>query len=301
MNDRDFSYRVARLVRIDDLQLDETAYGASSPQVPRHFHERGLIALVVRGSLMHETRGRRTNLVAGNVVCLPPGEPHAVSLPNAARVFSLEVGADWLTDIAGSSGFPVDRLRAREQWLAGAAVRLYHRFIGAPNEPRVDLEELAIAMFAAPMDLRTRSRTRTPRTVPTWIRRARELVADRACESLRLSVVAREVGVHPVTLSRTFRSSYGVTMSAFLQERRLELASTALATSDLPVAAIALTHGFADHAHFSRTFRRSVGMTPSAFRAALGRRARHGRGADAARERKPVVTFRASDARIFVA
>jgi AraC family transcriptional regulator len=299
---KDFHYTVSRVMRVGDLQLDQTEFGAPSPPVPRHFHERGLIAFVLRGHVVDENRGRRTTLLPGNVLFLPPGEPHAVSLlSTAGRVFSIEVGTDWLANALGGRGeFPVDRLRLQEPWVSGAAARLYHCFSAGPNACSVKLEELVQSLFCQPLN----AGEPVQRPAPRWLRRAMEVVADRSHEPIRMRDVAAEVGVHPVTLSRSFHSSYGMTLSAFLQRRRLELARVALATSDLHIGAIALAHGFADHAHFTRTFRRFVGMAPSAYRAALrpGRPRRpHVTALGRLRPCPGLVSFRASDAKIFAA
>lgn len=285
---------------MDDLQLDETEFGASAPPVPRHFHARGLIALVVQGPIVDENRGRRLTLLPGNVLSLPPGEPHAVScLTAAARVFTLEAGTGWLAGAFGDGGeFPIDRLRSQEPWVSGAAARLYHRFIrGAVAD--LELEELILPLFSPPVG----ASESLCRPAPIWLRRALELVADRAHEPIRMREIATEVGVHAVTLSRSFRSSYGTTMSAFVQKRRLELACVTLANSELSIGAVGLAHGFADHAHFSRTFRRYVGMTPTAYRTALRRGARRSGifAHDLGRSRARLQTFRASDAGIFAA
>jgi AraC family transcriptional regulator len=51
-----------------------------------------------------------------------------------------------------------------------------------------------------------------------------------------------------------------------VRKLRIEFACHRLATSDTPLADIALTAGFSDQSHFSNTFKRYTGMTPAAFR-----------------------------------
>jgi AraC family transcriptional regulator len=78
--------------------------------------------------------------------------------------------------------------------------------------------------------------------------------------------------VHPVTLARAFRRSFGCTVGEYLRRLRIERATEQLAGGDTPLAEIALAAGFADQSHFSNVFRRRTGMSPSAFRrAARGR------------------------------
>jgi AraC family transcriptional regulator len=75
-------------------------------------------------------------------------------------------------------------------------------------------------------------------------------------------------------LARLFRQRFGYSMGEFVRRQRIAWACGQLARSDAPIAAIALTAGFADQAHFTRTFRRVTGCTPSWYR----RRVTHASG-----------------------
>ena len=81
-----------------------------------------------------------------------------------------------------------------------------------------------------------------------------------------LAELAAGVGVHPVTLARAFRRTFGCTIGEYLRRLRIERAAEQLATGTQPLAEIALAAGFADQSHFSNVFRRRVGMSPSAYR-----------------------------------
>ena len=299
---RDFEYRVRRCVRIGDLQIDETEHSTRDAPLPRHFHERALIALPIRGVVVSHGAGGRARLLSGAISFLPPGETHAVSFdtPNA-RIFSVEVGHHWLCATLGSeSASFIDRVRSNDSWIAGAVVRLYRRFSQNPLEGDLTLEEHVMDIVARQ---RTPTRVRVHRQPPPWLRNARDLVVDKPCEAWRFRDLATVVGVHPVTLSRAFAETYGRTLSSFVQQRRVAWARTALTNSDLPVGGVALAAGFSDHAHFSRTFRRLVGMTPTAYRDAL--RPDHRRPTHVGalrRERsgvRPARSLPASDSRIF--
>src|SRR5205085_10888531 len=53
-----------------------------------------------------------------------------------------------------------------------------------------------------------------------WARRVRERINAEFSESVRIAAIAREEGVHPVYLARSFRQHYGCTISSYLQRRR---------------------------------------------------------------------------------
>jgi AraC-like DNA-binding protein len=65
------------------------------------------------------------------------------------------------------------------------------------------------------------------------------------------------------------RKRTGKTVQEWIIERKLVEARKLLAESDLPVASVARSVGFADPAYFTRMFTREVGMPPRRWRAGL--------------------------------
>jgi AraC-like DNA-binding protein len=78
--------------------------------------------------------------------------------------------------------------------------------------------------------------------------------------------VSARIGILSKTLNRRFQSSLGLTPKRFARVRRLQrvLASIVNARDDGWVET-ALTHGYADQAHFVHDFRELTGLTPSTY------------------------------------
>jgi AraC family transcriptional regulator len=81
-----------------------------------------------------------------------------------------------------------------------------------------------------------------------------------------LTSVAREFGVHPVHLARSFRRFLGCTFSDYVAKLRIRRALELLLIENQAIVDVANACGFADHAHLSRTFKKVTGLTPRAFR-----------------------------------
>ena len=115
-------------------------------------------------------------------------------------------------------------------------------------------------------------RTSTVRhiTPPAWLTRAKDLLHDCAFESLKLSQIARDVGVHPAQLSREFRNFFKVTPGEYLRELKVDAAAKRLTETNMALADVAHCSGFADQAHFTRVFQRHRRMSPSAYRRSAG-------------------------------
>jgi AraC family transcriptional regulator len=106
---------------------------------------------------------------------------------------------------------------------------------------------------------------RTARAKP-WLRDVHDLVRDSAPARYSLGELAETAGVHPVTLARSFKRSYGRTVQEYGRAVRLDWAARQLA-SDVPIARVACEAGFADQSHFTRAFRKHTGVTPGRYRA----------------------------------
>jgi AraC family transcriptional regulator len=92
--------------------------------------------------------------------------------------------------------------------------------------------------------------------------------------------------VHPAHLARVFRRHFGSSPGGYVRRLRIERAQVALATTDEPIAAIALSAGFASQAHFTHAFHRMVGIPPGTYRRQLRGDPERAKSASAARNAK---------------
>lgn len=80
------------------------------------------------------------------------------------------------------------------------------------------------------------------------------------------SAAAAESGLSRAYFQKAFTRAYDVSPSEYAQSIRLDLAREILATTDMPIRAVALKCGFREEAHFYHFFRKRTGITPGAFR-----------------------------------
>ena len=116
-----------------------------------------------------------------------------------------------------------------------------------------------------------RSERRAPRPgglAPWQERRAKELIDACLANDISLAELAQECDLSVAQFARAFKRSTGLPPYRYLLERRMEHARTLLLFSDLPLADVAITCGFADQSHFTKAFQKRVGSSPGAFRAA---------------------------------
>lgn len=92
---------------------------------------------------------------------------------------------------------------------------------------------------------------------------AMELIRDRLSDpELTVSELADVCGVTAVSLNRSFHSLYGVPVSQYLLNRRMERAKELLLNSSNTVGEVAKAVGFGDIYAFSHAFTRLFGVSP---------------------------------------
>jgi len=236
---------------------------ASKPplEVPDHTHETAHLVLVLDGPYVTGAErpepGRAPVLVYN-----PPHTTHRDRFGDNEGVFFTLSISDRRLDEVGSARLPARPIA----FASGPAVRIARRLVRAfatwPPRSTSRAEALCLGLLVELLDDAPGSRPRPPE----WLRAAREDLATRVDEPLRLGALAARAGVHPVHLARAFQRFYGRTPGAFLRERRLAAATLLLRDTGLPIVEIALRTGFADQSHFTRRFTQVHGVAPAAWR-----------------------------------
>jgi len=83
---------------------------------------------------------------------------------------------------------------------------------------------------------------------------------------LSLHVQAEKTGVNPSYLSALFKKETGVTLTEYVNRRRIEYAVFLLNSTNMQIQTIAQHCGMPDVNHFTRTFKRFTGKTPTQYR-----------------------------------
>lgn len=93
----------------------------------------------------------------------------------------------------------------------------------------------------------------------------RMLTADLS-KRTTVNALAEQFGVSPSTFKLYFERIYGVGVSAYMKQKRMELARHLLTDSRCSVGEISLACGYANPGKFSEVFRKENGITPLEYR-----------------------------------
>jgi AraC family transcriptional regulator len=256
---------IRRSARFDTLVLNEVVYPAGF-KIGWHSHELAAFALTLRGSSTEAFADSRFDRTEEGLLLRPAGERHWDSISDrGAKCFVMELNPAWSDDLPQLG--PV--LRRPSFYRLGAmrilAQRAYWEWLQEDSASQIAIPALALEMAA---HLIRESEPRKTGQPPLWLRRVRQRLDEGFANTPTLAELAGIGGVHPTHLARSFRRHFSVSIGDYLRRRRVDAASAMLTRPGLSLTEIALSTGFANHAHFATVFKRATGWTPREFRRA---------------------------------
>lgn len=231
--------------------------------VPTHVHEDAHFILALDGGYCSLAQDPRTPRDAafgpGALVWNPPGVEHRDCFEKPGGRF---LSVSFMPPEGAAQGDP---LRLREHQAGTAARRLVGRLARLAAGDEIAVEGLVLDMAAAVLSAAELDED----PAPEWLMQADEMIWD-LCNRAGLEVrqVAREVGVHPVSLARRYRRHFGRSPASAIRMARADRAAGLVARGvDLAEAAVRM--GYADQSHLTRDFGAIYGLTPARYRAAF--------------------------------
>ena len=258
--------RIGAAPGLDGMELLVAHYW--SHRFAPHAHDGYVVALIEQGAERFRCRGDELLAPAGSIIVIPPGEVHTGERGDAAgwsyRAFYPDASRIDALGAQLGAGRPRFARTLIDDPALFAALRRAHRTLLDAADP---LRAQASWTETFGDLLRRHARpgpVREPGAAHRAVARARELL--HGAGPLTLEAIAREVGLSPWQLSRTFRRETGMSLPAYRNHVRLAQARQAL-RSRRSLAEVAALLGFADQAHFTRQFKRAFGITPGRYRA----------------------------------
>ncbi len=237
--------------------------------VPLHTHDNASFGVVLSGSYVSSADGAGPVCSGPTLIFNPAGTTHRDSFMLANGHFlavsisddSLRVAMDWAALPSAATAFA-----------SGDGVTAALRFVQLCTAPGIasysTMEAMCWELLSTVSGVNLWPDEDRPST-PSWIGRARELLHDRCSDSLQMTEMAQQLGVHPVYFARAFRQVFRCTPGEYRMRCRLRDAMALMRNAGTPLSDIALNAGFFDQSHFSTSFRKHFGMPPQAYRRQL--------------------------------
>jgi AraC family transcriptional regulator len=239
---------------------------APRQRLSSHAHELASATIVLRGGVTERVGQQRFECGLDRLLVRPASVVHSNAYwESGAECVIIGARPEWIaTDTIARAVFGAPVLSSTPASRAvGQRIR---RELGiGDTASTLAIEGLAFELVAAAARA---LRDPSERTAPRWLRTVRERLHDDFASMIRLHVIARAAGVHPVHLTRAFRRCFGCSPGEYVRERRIDHACRLLAESDRPITTVALEAGFSSPSHFATAFRRVTGSSPREYRVA---------------------------------
>jgi AraC-like DNA-binding protein len=199
-----------------------------------------------------------------SVIMKPAGAVHSNRLGDTgARSLVLEFDPEWLAGVGAAT--PAQMRVSTSVPAAAIVLRLRKTLLDAATPGNAKpVEDGVIDLIEL---LESEARRFAPTATHTGIPDAvREHIERDPCASDKFEQLAGELGVHQVSLSRSFRHRFGRTPVEHRRLLRIQRAAEWIASSRTPLAHVAIRAGFSDQSHLTRAFSRDLGVSPGQFR-----------------------------------
>ena len=208
--------------------------------------------------------------IPGLATIVPAGHPTSWLVDGELDVVTLSISSSSLNTAPGRDQF--DRMRFAFSDPLGVA--LTRQVLSELYQPATDerdvyvttlVDALRAHMVRGPMRP-TESSFPTSDFSAYRIHHVMNGVLQRPEADHSIEALAAEAGLTPSHFCRVFKRATGLSPHQYVIKARLERAQQMLGGSDLSIAQVADSLGFASQSHFTRAFRTFTGQTPSAWR-----------------------------------
>jgi AraC family transcriptional regulator len=187
--------------------------------------------------------------------------------PHAIRVLAV---APSLVDESFGTSVDFDRLfldAFLDEQVSGALADLWRLSIAVPASATLARDEHLLEILVRLREVSGQEPQRARGGLSgQHARKATEMIADGADQTLRLSTLAQAVGLSPFHFVRAFKRTLGVSPKRFQKLVRLQRACELLRDKRLSILQVALAVGYGSGQALARVFRQELGISPETMR-----------------------------------
>jgi len=209
------------------------------------------LTMVVKGELSYLVNNEHILLQSNDVILLPPGTVRSrFERDNTVNYISFNFYTDEKIDL------PLLMKGA----LTGEILSLFTAFTPQYLSGQTRGKEKASNIVGYILEVLTEFNISISRN--HHIRKAIKYINEHVSEPITLTDLASVLHLTREYTANIFKKETGMTVSAFVNDRKLSLASDMLRSGDVSIGEIAKSLGYENYGYFSRIFKKKFGISP---------------------------------------
>jgi AraC-like DNA-binding protein len=225
-----------------------------------HCHENSFFAYFLKGGNYEYRKDKEIKCEPGTLLFYKAMEPHCnKNYATGSKIFHVEIDNGWFyeneLETRKVDADKIDQLKAKNIF-----THIVDEFFIRDELSGDSIENLLIYLW------NSLSRTQSIMKAPLWVQRFNNIKLDLSEKKITLVEVARELNIHPVTLSKEFPEYYHSSFGDYMRQLRIEKSLSLLSKKNISINEIAFSCGFSDTSNYIRSFRKVKGITPNAYR-----------------------------------
>ncbi|RFM30858.1 helix-turn-helix domain-containing protein [Chitinophaga silvisoli] len=217
-----------------------------------HYHSNPHFSHILCGGSKELVKGQSDLNVVGEGLYYYPGIPHQnVGYQEGTRIFNLELEAGFFKQYELEVPPPSLMFDEQAQLNAKGLIRAMKEHYLHDEQSQMAIEQICISLIQPDEKL-----------FPEWVPKIKAVMQDYWDQPLSLPQLAKELGLHPVTISKYFSKYFNCSAGEYLRRIKVERAVGLIRSGQNSLTEVAYQCGFADQAHFTKMFQRITGMLP---------------------------------------
>ena len=253
-----------------------------------HSHEFMELVYVAKGTGHHRIDGERYDVTKGSLLLINYEQTHAFQMEADYQFYNILMKPDFLAEQLVNIGNAFEILSltafADFQSLVNDRVQMV-KFLGPEVLLMDDVVNALYTEYAGDLVGRTTMMKSYITLLLTWVFRKMSVGLSQNSmnseripaeildylekhyqEKISLNELAKKCLYQPAYFSTVFKECYGITLTEYLQRKRIEHGCRLLRETDLSVEEIGRQVGYEDNVRFYRYFKKICGMTPNVYR-----------------------------------
>ncbi len=246
-------------LNFEEFTITDTEY--THNKVDWHFHENPYFTYLLQGKLYEANKKEEYYLESGSLLFHNwQNSHHNIKPKDYTRGFHIEFNSDWFLKYNISSMDFEGSLNLKNPMIKSLMNKVFLETKINDTQSQVSIELLMIDIF----NKIKLQESDSYRKKPEWVNKIQEILLETETDCT-LTMLSKELNIHPVHLSREFHKYFGTTLGQYIRRLKLNKAITLISSNKYSMTEICYKCGFYDQSHFTSTFKKIYKMPPSVF------------------------------------